>query len=301
MNPANAANASDLQTHQMYYNILVGAHLPAILFIAIVAAFTYINHLAPAVPWVLVITGGILLIVSAFPSAPFGAKGRRFSDYAPPMVTVVALVLGIVLGQINVINMEAYVHAKFLNSYSNLLPDTDPLTVSDAGKISFSLGTFLDQQSGAGFQAWPNTYCAAPILAGANGTLATNTSSQSTVGFWAVGMNCCGPRGTFNCNDANVPHTRGGLRVSSHPMGYAAGHDVNAYYLQAIKMSAASYGLTVASDPVMVMWLQSPDTEADWRYKAATIVFLSAVFFAIASCGVLTLFLVTEGRLTRTD
>eukprot|EP00929_Paragymnodinium_shiwhaense_P004246 TRINITY_DN105030_c0_g1_i1.p1 TRINITY_DN105030_c0_g1~~TRINITY_DN105030_c0_g1_i1.p1 ORF type:complete len:300 (+),score=56.28 TRINITY_DN105030_c0_g1_i1:134-1033(+) len=264
--------------------VLFGAHLPALYFVLVVALFSFARHHSPTAPWLALVLGGTFILLGAWPSW-YGPNSRSVWDWFPLASASFAISVALWLGRWNSTTIEPYVHGQFLTRYSDVLPTTDPMTVSDAGILHFAAGTVLDTGSSAGFQAWPHTYCAAPIVTqdGAGGN-STGGSGAVKVGFWAVGIDCCATRDRFECDDALNAATRSGFRVESHILGTATGHDVQENFKKAVRMSAAAYGLEVKQEPILISWQRDPEFISLAAYQAALIVFICLSMVALCCC-----------------
>ncbi|CAK0872052.1 unnamed protein product, partial [Prorocentrum cordatum] len=112
-------------------------------------------------------------------------------------------ILGILLGIPNSTTMEPWIHVNQLRRHSDVLPTWDPRLAADAGILHFAAGAALDVGASAGFQAWPHTYCAAPVVDNSTG----DAGDADPVGFFAVGVDCCDRRGGFTCDGAEDHQT----------------------------------------------------------------------------------------------
>lgn len=270
--------------------VLLGVYLPCYLFVMILTLFTYVYHRAPAVPWMAVVLGADIVVVTLWPSAHHW-PGRGRWDWFPLISGLCAIGLATWLGLINYSTMELWVHAKHLHSYDNVNPTSDTNLVGDAGLITFAPGSELDISSSAGFKAWPYTYCAAPIVsAGSSGTAQQTSPSGGSIsapqplGFWAVGIDCCNSAGDFWCDDAKNSDARSGLRVTTHWIGQAAGHDVLENYGRAARKAAAMQGTQVAQTQVFLLWHKHPNSVAIRRWWAATGLYGGLVVASIGCC-----------------
>lgn len=268
-----------LQRKDVPRAVLFGAHLPSVFFILLLALFTFARHHSPTAPWLVAVIGGSFLVIGAWP-ASLGSKARSKWDWIPLFSVIFAVGLGVKLGIWNSATMEPYVHGQFLTRYSDVLPNADPIQYSDAGIVHFAAGSVLDTGSSAGFEAWPHTYCAAPIVSSddANGT------GTVKVGFWAVGIDCCGTRESFACDDAAVMATRSGFRVETHILGKVTGHSVSENFAKAVNMAAAAYNLQVAKEPVLISWQRDPEFVAMAAYQMSLMIFIGLGMGAIVCC-----------------
>jgi len=273
--------------------VLLGVYLPCYLFVMILTLFTYVYHRAPSVPWMAVVLGADIAVVTLWPSAHHW-PGRGRWDWFPIISGLCAVGLAAWLGLINYSSMDLWVHAKHLHSYDNVDPTSDTNLVAGAGLINFAEGSELDISSSAGFKAWPYTYCAAPIVtrdgAGSNSNAQQPSASGGPVstpqplGFWAVGIDCCNSAGDFWCDDAKNSAARSGLRVTTHWIGQSVGHDVLENYGRAARKAAATQGTQVAQSPVFLLWDEHPNAVAIRSWWAATGVYSALVVAAIGCC-----------------
>eukprot|EP00928_Gymnodinium_smaydae_P008461 TRINITY_DN13083_c0_g3_i1.p1 TRINITY_DN13083_c0_g3~~TRINITY_DN13083_c0_g3_i1.p1 ORF type:complete len:352 (+),score=63.93 TRINITY_DN13083_c0_g3_i1:1158-2213(+) len=268
--------------HQLGIMLMFGLYLPCLLFILLLVAFTYTSHFMPSLPWLVAAIGGSFLFVGSWPATHIHMRSSKL-HWIPLLSSVLALSLGVFVGRMNSAVIEPWVHAQYLNHYKDVVPDESPAGVMDAGVIEFAAGSKLDVGSSAGFYVWPNTYCAAPIMV--EGSSAADENSKA-VGFWAVGVNCCSPRGSFDCDSAADKKASAGLRVQSHSRGVAVGHDVGKFFNKAVNMAAASYGLRVAKPPVLVAWHRDPSAIAgDWLITANIVFGVLVGVTLILCCG----------------
>jgi len=217
------------------------------------------------------------VLVAAFP--PRGGEGfkeRTRWDWFPLMCGLLAVGAGIFFGIVNSAVLEPWLHVHYLRSYDNVAADADPRIYSDGGILHFASGTKLDTGSSAGHLSWPYTYCAAPIVK-------DGAAADASVGFWAVGVNCCNAHGEFTCDDASDTSARSGLRIESHAMSETAGDNADNKFASAVNKAAAFYGKTVSQSPVYVVWNKDPK-------QKGTVALISAaaslvVLLVAATCG----------------
>jgi len=145
-------------------------------------------------------------------------------------------------------------------SYVNIDPFKDRgQSFMDAGAIYFKDGSYVLKNNAVAFRNG-HTYCVAPIVRKVG-----NVSKQQaggfemdlggSVDFWAVGVDCCGPKGEhFECGDTNSRIARSGLReldTSSRPM-----------YLLGVQEWSARTGLPV-KHPLFFTWVKDPISHAE--------------------------------------
>lgn len=130
--------------------------------------------------------------------------------------------------------------------YSNAIASNPAATYSDAGAIRFSSSSRVDSTKAVGYM-YGTTYCAAPVL--------STLPDQVRVNFWAVGTDCCGPRGTFWCDDAS--DAVADSAVPDPPYGWLSRHERAGYEL-AIREAEALYDISSDPQRMILRWVESP-------------------------------------------
>jgi hypothetical protein len=150
--------------------------------------------------------------------------------------------------------------------YRNVQASWPAAAFADAGRLVFAKSSTVDTTRGVGYQDG-HTYCAAPVIDSGN-------AQTRTIGFWAVGIDCCNARGDFECDAAGNSGTNGGVIVASDGLLERS----RMLFLLAVNQSAAVNNLVVEEEPLLIRWVEDPAHEQ-------LMLFLSAL-------GVLTLGLV---------
>lgn len=153
-------------------------------------------------------------------------------------------------------------------TYTNVIATENPLTKLDAGALHFAKNTFLDKAKAVGYQDG-STYCVSPIV---------DSNDQTRIGYWAVGVNCCGKRGTFTCADADDSQARQGLVLLNPDPSFLESNDLG-IYRKAAKESAASNGLIVEEDALFMSWVTNTNQAIDDYFS-------DGVGFLLGACGV---------------
>mmetsp|Transcript_107392 Transcript_107392/g.346585 ORF Transcript_107392/g.346585 Transcript_107392/m.346585 type:complete len:312 (+) Transcript_107392:93-1028(+) len=257
--------------------MLLGVYLPCYLFVLILTLFTYTYHELPLIAWLTVAISCNLVLVGMWPAAHYWSGGGRW-DIFPLATGLLAVGLATVFGLLNYANMELWVHAKHLSSHNNVDPASEPSLMSDAGILRFADGTLVDVASSAGYRAWPHTYCAAPVVGGGGG------EGAPPVGFWAVGINCCGSLGDFWCDGVSDAEAKAGLRIESSVFAKLAGQDAFANFRRAVRKAAAAQGLKAADNPVYLVWHRHPQNVAVRAWWTASTVHGLLVLVSVGIC-----------------
>lgn len=150
-------------------------------------------------------------------------------------------------------------------SYVNIDPFSDKgQSFMDAGAVYFKDGSYVLKSHAIAFRNG-RTYCVAPIVRAPSPTERNATKQtlvngfelprSGSVDFWAVGIDCCGPKGEFfTCGDATSRIARSGLRAlddMSRPM-----------YVLGIQEWSATTGLPV-KHPLFFTWVKDPISHAE--------------------------------------
>jgi len=250
----------------------LGARLPFVAFTSILGFFTYMYHISPIVPWLLVFLALDFAIIVCWPPKMIGQKKRSFWDWGPMYSWILAVGCGICFGLGNYGILESWVNTAFLREYTNVLPNASPMAVNDAGVIKFAPGTVVDTSMSAGYKFWFYNYCAAPIVGADPGA--------TPVTFWAVGIGCCGSRGDFICDSAGDKSAQAAMPLRPHNLG----PEITEHYQHAIRMSAAANDLEVAKETVFVMWHKDPKGIGKYTWWLATSIFLGLTMTGLCAC-----------------
>lgn len=260
------------QTVPLSVQLWLGARLPFVAFVSIFGCFTYMYHISPIVPWLAVFLSLDFAIIVCWPPKMIGTKRRSFWDWGPMYSWFFAVGCAVLFGLLNYGLLESWINTAFLREYKNVLPNADPVAVSDAGVLTFAEGTILDTSSAAGYKFWFYNYCAAPVVG--------KDPAAFPVTFWAVGIGCCSSRGEFICDSAADKSARSGMPLRP----YNLGPEITEHYNNAIKMSAAANDLEVAKETVFVMWQKDPKAVGKWVWWLSTSIFLSMTMIALCAC-----------------
>eukprot|EP00927_Polykrikos_kofoidii_P030911 TRINITY_DN26591_c0_g1_i1.p1 TRINITY_DN26591_c0_g1~~TRINITY_DN26591_c0_g1_i1.p1 ORF type:complete len:392 (+),score=41.02 TRINITY_DN26591_c0_g1_i1:122-1177(+) len=240
-------------------------------------AMTWMLALAriPTVAYVVALVGfmfsGLFILVSQ--------RTTRGSMYLYlGILGIVSTVFGAITGTcISDHHMQQYWSPVVRPKYANVEPASPAAAFRDGGRLNFVTGVRVDVQKSVG---WKNledgkTYCVAPIV---------GDSQDNHVNVWAAGVNCCGHRGVFTCDDA------GRSNNSGKPVGLiwqeASTFDRNRAdnLRRAATQAVAAFGLSTMHPLVFVRWTfdedatRSSDLLDAWELLAVW----SACYFAAA-------------------
>jgi len=252
--------------------LTLGARLPFCAFVFILGLFTYAYHLTPLLPWLVVFLCVDFALIVTWPPREIGHTARNFWDFSPLFSWLFAVASAVGVGLLNYGVIEAWVNTTFLREYRDVLPNTNPLAVSDAGILNFAKGTKLDTSSAAGYRFWLHNYCAAPVVG--------EDPMATPVGFWAVGVGCCASRGDFSCDSAGDESALAAMPLRPHNLGPEITERLNI----AINMSAAANNLEINKERVFVAWQKDPHRAGKNAWWLATGIFLALDTVALCCC-----------------
>lgn len=171
-----------------------------------------------------------------------------------------------------------------MRTYTNVAAAQDPAAFIDGSMILFTEDTHIDPMRAVGFKSrWTGqTYCVAPIV---DSTMSTGDDIK----YWAVGEECCPPRGGFSCDDAEDFSTRTALVVLEPEdvvrpfMKWAVKGSSYHHFKDAIAMQESTYFTRAASHTQFVYWTKDPIVLKESFFKKAkdNCTVFSLVYFLI--------------------
>lgn len=224
------------------WSLLILTLVPWSMFVIVSLSFVLLlEDFAPCV-WLLLILGMVVSAILILADLTGRDREKPWFWAFVGLLCVVALGFATVGGQYNyetyVRPFHAYEGRRF---YTNVRSTEPPGAHSDAGMLEFTNGTRLQLDHAVGYSDG-GLYCVVPVAA---------TSDQTSIGYWAAGVDCCASRGGFACGDAGASEVRSGLVLQEGTPGLAE-------FRRAARESAAANGLVVAEDPLFLRWVSSP-------------------------------------------
>lgn len=218
---------------------------------------------------------GVLIIVIATSWRSWNESHTARASIIIAMWMLAAVVMGTLVGLFSYdCCIGEYWLSQRLEARENVLPSEPAGAYANAGEIVFADEARVDASKSVGFKD-SSTYCVAPVASDA---------PLDTVQFWAAGMDCCGARGSFVCDDSWNPKAHAGvviLNVSNHLMR----SDTYAKYLKAIKLAEVTYAIASVKEPILVRWVANPDQVQLNVWRAGFGVLLAAIIVAALVCG----------------
>lgn len=225
----------------------------------------------------------IIILVSAALAMTFYQSLRQWNE--SPMMKVGAIVAGwlllaVLLGTF--VGLFAYDccigeywDKAMLESRENVLPSEPAAAFASAGSIIFADEARVDPSKAVGYKD-TDVYCVAPVASDA---------PMDAVQFWAAGMNCCGARDSFVCDDAWNPKAHAGVIIRNDTKWSMMHEDVHAKYTKAVKLAEVTYSIASAKKPVFVRWVSNPNQVELNIWRAGMGVLLAAIIIAALFCG----------------
>lgn len=249
-------------------DFLVLIFLPWLIFSLIVGlyAFAY-QDFAPLV-WGLVAASALLGLLFL----AMGSASGKAAQVALGVLVVTAVGIALPVGMmLERRYTTAFWEVDYGASYRHVSPAAPASSFLDASVIAFEPGSAVDVQRSLGFMKFGDVFCAAPVYGSDMVPVAT------APGFWAVGRNCCGQRGRFECGDVGIQGIVTGVVV----------REDRSEYETAVRMAEAAYELKGGTGPkIFVRWTANPLAyKAELWNRAMTTTTLSSGLYFVGSAG----------------
>lgn len=233
--------------------IVLLSGLPWLFFSIINVSFCYLFHSNASVTWLIVLLCGICSFLFTLVDQRNKFGGRWYMKLG--ILCVFGCGAGVVLGMFNYHYHYANYWAYAENAeYSNVLPSEDAAAHADAGKIIFSADAKIDMNKILGYKS-KRVFCVAPIV----------DYATTKINYWAAGVDCCGQRSDFACDDAYNTKARSGVVLLDNRGVFPEEHK---YFKLAAEQATAAYGLEMADEPLFVRWVANPDLVQDAYFSS---------------------------------
>lgn len=195
---------------------------------------------------------------------------------------LLALIVGFFLYYHHMVYFYRY---RDLRRHTNVAGSQAAEPFADAGMVMFTEDTKVDSSRAIGYLSIQAkaTLCLAPIVD-------SSSTPSDPVSFFAVGKNCCGWRGNFECGEVGNAAARGGMllldpsTLSDSPAleWIMADPTMSDGFQDAIALEKASYGTIVADKPRFVRWTLDPvDYMNGYWWASFWYCFLSSILFCV--------------------
>lgn len=269
-----------LAQHPFYRlrDIAVLTLVPMVVFVMAVGVTFY-----PSSLWALVEIGALVVVGVAIHLNAVGYK-YRFG-----VLWLIATCAGTLVGSYCYYqHMIFYYTYQDMRAYTNVAASQPGSSFKDASMIMFTQDSMVDISRALGYMAPENTdtYCVAPVVA-------SGMTSDQEIQFWAIGKNCCHPRGSFNCDSSHDAAARSAIMllepddlVSWLTKPLLAGVADREAFAKAIELNEAEYNTVTAKrgDRRLLRWAQDPKEVlqgyADAGYSTAGVFLI--VYFVIS-------------------
>jgi len=218
-----------------------------IFMVPILFAFAY--HEVPIL--VLVVVGGLIVATLMILCVPHGAFLAA---------TLLVTFVGATAGGLHIYYAYALPFRALREgrTYNNVYPAQPAIAYADAAVVRFAGNTTIDETKALGMtnlDVGIHKFCVAPIV---------DEKSTGRVEFWAVGMDCCGKLGNFECGDAGVSGVHGGVvlndRARNDQLFTGVGRLLappwmrQDLFLSAVSHAEAVHGLASSKRPLLMTW-----------------------------------------------
>lgn len=217
---------------------------PLVLF-NVTAATVAVFWRVPSIVATVACFGIFISLAAAFRAKPL----QNVRSPASLVTCFIAIFIGILCGGYarEVFLADAFTIA-LGRTYSDILASSRAAAYADAGALQFADTSTVDASRSVGFQDG-RTYCAAPVVD-------SGDEQTQTIGFWAVGLDCCNARGDFLCGDAGDKEANGGVVLAEGSLDRTMQG-----FLRAVNQSVAVSGLILEDHPLLIQWAKDPGHE----------------------------------------
>lgn len=263
--------------------------LPLFLFVVSLTSFTWLFFFHSAALLI-----GLGFAIAACILVMFTARGNGPQRFIA-LCCLMALALGAPPGwYIHEKRVQYWYALQYGQRYSNVVPTQLAAAHSDASVIGFEAEAAVNTAYTSGYKAvgqGGHTFCAAPITTGGE--------PAGQVQYFAVGRDCCcrpcpalGFAGLGredekmfgldrldefrDCCKDMAPMTCDGVLTEGRHSGIVI-HDFGAlpsrgdHYWDAVRLSAATWDLALADEPIIVRWVEDSEVDAtiaQWKWEA---------------------------------
>jgi len=236
------------------------------------AVFGMVPYVVMILMWFYVYKESFLLTMVAFTCLlvtgaifSLGSKRKALGKTRPWMfwfgvIWMQAALVGLVVGFFLYFRQLIY-FSKYeeMRTYTNVGAAQSSRAFGDGALILFSSDSRLDPQRAVGYKSrWTGQiHCVAPVVD-------VTMNQADDIHYWAVGVDCCTGRASFQCDDAGDFSTHSGLRVLepddvARPfMRWAVKGSSYPEYMEAVRLQEATYATKAAAQPMLIRWTRDP-------------------------------------------
>lgn len=244
-----------------------------VVFSVICMLFGLSYHNSSVEIWTFITLGSVVLLGVIYQS------GRQAPVNRGTMIIATWLLVSVILGTwVGFFSYECcigeYWMAEQLEARQNVLPSEPAGAYANAGELVFAEEARVDPSKSVGYKD-TSVFCVAPIA---------SDSPMETVQFWAAGVDCCGARGSFVCDDAWNPKAHAGVIIRNGTWSMFH-EDIHSQYMKAVKLAEVTYGIASVEEPIFLRWVANPSQVELNIWRAGLGVLLAAVIISALLCG----------------
>lgn len=207
--------------------------------------------------WLVVLLGVFCAAVVSLIIAVTGLAARHGSLVLLGVGCFTSTCASVLIGNhINEEYLSYYAEMKRSHAYKNVDASHLAARTLSAGVFEFIPETIVDDHRSIGFIAGGDIHCVAPV--------ATAGRFNSTIQYWATGVNCCEKRWHFDCGTA------------MHDPRIAVVARKSEFFNKAVIEAESVYNLSSAADAHFVHFVQDPLDVQDQVWDAAVTTILVA-------------------------
>jgi len=248
--------------------------LPHFIFTFVLVLCTFVFHRLPMLAYMCILGCLVSSIIMLF----LDQQGQTQRFLKLGILCGVATIVGYILGMFNFENyMKNYLVYVENRSNANVLPTEPAAAHADAGKITFTDSTYVDQARAMGYlyvgDVSSKLYCVAPVM---------GDPGQSHVDFWAAGTECCHTGKAFSCGDGKDPRAKSGVVILESESWLFPSN--LPYYMQAAAEAQKKFKLTSSTSPLFVRWVVDPSkAQEDYWLSGLKVLLISSGVYLVLS------------------
>lgn len=252
-------------------DIAILASVPWMTFTMLMFLVAFGLYHFSALVWTMV----ILVAAISCATALIGAIRKRGLYFTVGLFCLAEMLMAIGIGlYIDDSCLDDYFRLSEGAEYAQVSPDMKGESYADAKIITFVEQSFIDSDNSIGYMQEGVVYCVAPIASRSTVLMQAGHfqgNATRSVGFWAIGLDCCSARGGFTCDDATNLDAHSALVYDEKEEGFD----------QALRMQGAANNLIADDGAKFVRWVNdASELKSDFLSDGVTI----ACFASIIDC-----------------
>jgi len=211
----------------------------------------------------------VVLVMGMSPILVHRGQTVKSADSSGPLLSTLLTVscLGVGAGGLHTYyaHVQPMMALESMRTYSNVYPQQPGLAFNDAAYVEFASSTSVDVSKAVSFKSLNSgfyTFCAAPIV---------DAQNTGHVEFWAIGVDCCGAAGDFECDSVSESGAQKGWVMRGPDESDLLYNRLGKYLappqtrrdllMETMHKAEGLYEITSGEEPVLVRWTSKSKKE----------------------------------------